>query len=94
MLPVCLPINPEWVGAAAAVLTTVAFVPQAAQAIRSRDLRGVSLSMYALFSSGVFLWLIYGLLRGSWPIIVANSITLILALTILVLKARSSPPPK
>jgi MtN3 and saliva related transmembrane protein len=73
-------------GYAAATLTTVAFVPQALKSWRTRDLSGVSLTMYGLFTIGVALWLAYGILLGSWPIILANAITLALAGTVLTLK--------
>lgn len=76
----------DLVGYAAAVLTTIAFVPQALTSWRTRDLSGVSLTMYSLFTAGVALWLVYGILLGSWPIIVANTVTVILAGIVLVLK--------
>lgn len=76
------------IGTAAAILTTLAFLPQAWRSWRTRDLAGISLGMYGLFTLGVFLWLLYGLLLGQWPIIVANAITLILSCSILFLKIR------
>lgn len=76
------------IGYASALLTTVAFVPQALHSLKTRDLTGISLPMYSLFSLGVFGWLIYGLLIDSWPIIAANSITLILACIVLYLKIK------
>ncbi len=72
----------------AAFLTTFAFVPQAHHSWKTRDLSGVSLPMYSLFSLGVLGWLIYGLMITSWPIIAANSITLVLACVVLVLKLK------
>ena len=78
----------EAIGYVAAVLTTVAFVPQAWQTWRTRDASGVALGKYALFCTGVALWLVYGLLLGAWPIILANTVTLVLALAILVMKLR------
>ncbi len=78
----------ELIGYLAATLTTFAFVPQAVQAWRTRDTSGISLPKYALFCTGVALWLVYGLLLGAWPIIVANAITLALSLAILVMKLR------
>lgn len=78
----------EWIGYAAATLTTAAFVPQAWQSWRTRDLRGVSLGMYSVFTLGIALWLAYGWLREAWPIVVANAITLALALLILALKLK------
>ncbi len=78
----------EWLGYAAAVLTTSAFVPQAILTVRTRDVRGISLTMYAAFTVGVVLWLLYGLALGAWPIILSNVVTLALAGTILVMKLR------
>lgn len=89
------PIAPDWVGYIAATLTTVAFVPQAALALRTRDTSGVSLPMYLMFTCGVALWLAYGVLLSAWPVIAANAITLALACTILVAtwrNRRASPP--
>lgn len=76
----------DWVGYAAAALTTFAFVPQAWHTFRTRDVRGISLGMYGAFTLGVLLWLVYGVLLGAWPVIVANAITLALAACILVMK--------
>ena len=75
--------------AADATLTTGAFVPQAWHTFRSTDLAGISLGMYSAFTLGVALWLLYGLALGEWPIIVANTITLALAFTILLRTWRS-----
>ena len=71
-------MNPltDWIGAVAATLTTASFVPQAWLTFRSGDTRGISLGMYASFTTGVALWLVYGIALGEWPIIVANAITL------------------
>lgn len=79
----------ELTGYIAAFLTTVAFVPQAIQSFRTRDLSGISLPMYSLFTTGVAFWLIYGVLIGSFPVIVANAITLILSISIMILKILS-----
>ena len=76
----------EVIGYIAAFLTTFAFVPQALHSWQTRDLSGVSLPMYSIFSLGVLAWLIYGLMIVSWPIIAANSVTLILACAVLSLK--------
>ena len=76
----------EIIGYPAAILTTVAFVPQAWKSWRTRDLSGVSLPMYALFTLGVALWLAYGLLIASTPIVIGNGITLVLASVVLWLK--------
>jgi MtN3 and saliva related transmembrane protein len=76
----------DWLGTAAAVLTTSSFVPQALLTLRTRDVSGISLAMYSCFTAGVALWLVYGVVLGQWPIIVANTVTLALAGTILVTK--------
>lgn len=78
----------EWLGYAAAVLTSIAFVPQAVKTIRSRDTSGISLGMYVIFTVGIGFWFAYGVALGSWPMILANITTFALALTILVLKLR------
>lgn len=78
----------DWIGSAAAILTTGAFVPQAWLTWKTKRAEGVSLGMYCVFTTGVGLWLVYGLLIGSWPITVANAITLALALFILMMKIR------
>ncbi|KAF0103313.1 MAG: hypothetical protein FD187_1195 [bacterium] len=82
--------TPDLIGYGAAVLTTAAFVPQAVKSWFSRDLSGISLAMYALFTLGVGLWLVYGLFIGSWPVILANGITFVLAGTVLALKISHS----
>jgi MtN3 and saliva related transmembrane protein len=81
-------MNQEWLGYVAATLTTLAFAPQALKTIRSRDTRGISLGMYALFIVGVVCWFGYGIALGSWPMIIANAITFVLAAIILALKLR------
>jgi MtN3 and saliva related transmembrane protein len=78
----------ELVGSAAAVLTTASFLPQVWHTYRTRDVSGISLGMYVVFATGVFLWLLYGLLLDAWPIVVANAITLALAVAILAMKIR------
>jgi MtN3 and saliva related transmembrane protein len=81
-------MNLEWLGFAAAALTSASFIPQAVMTIRTRDTRGISLGMYSIFTVGVALWLAYGIALDSWPMIVANTATLALAGTILALKLR------
>ncbi len=76
------------IGTVAACLTTASFVPQVWHTLRTRDVRGISLGMYSLFTVGVILWLVYGILLMAWPIIIANAITTSLALMILVMKLR------
>lgn len=81
-------MNPEWLGFAAAFLTSFSFVPQAVMTIRSRNTSGISRGMYCMFTLGVALWLAYGIYLMSWPMIAANTVTLALAATILALKLR------
>jgi MtN3 and saliva related transmembrane protein len=76
------------VSAVAAVLTTVAFVPQAMHIIRYKETRAISLQMYVVFAIGVAFWLVFGVMIANWPMIVANTITLALAVAILVMKLR------
>ncbi|MEY2683668.1 MAG: hypothetical protein RJA09_812 [Pseudomonadota bacterium] len=78
----------EWIGGAAACLTTASFVPQAWLTYRTRDVSGISLGMYSAFTLGVALWLVYGILVGSWPVTAANAVTLTLALLILGMRIR------
>ena len=82
----------ELLGLAAGGLTTVSFVPQVLRIWRTRSGRDVSYGMFLLFSLGVLLWLIYGIARDSLPIVLANSVTLVLALTVLALKVRFDRP--
>jgi MtN3 and saliva related transmembrane protein len=81
-------IDLDLLGYAAAALTTSAFAPQTFKTIRSRDTQGISLWMYVIFTTGIMLWLMYGIVERSWPLILANAITLPLAATILGLKLR------
>ena len=83
----------EALGYLAAALTTLSFLPQAVTSLRTRRTDGLSLPMYAIFSTGVALWLVYGLLIGSWPIVAANLVTLMFALIILGLIVRNRTKP-
>ena len=76
------------VGGLAGMLTTIAFIPQVVKTWRSGSAQDISLFMFLLFSSGVALWLIYGIAIQSVPVIAANSVTLLLAVSILILKVR------
>ena len=79
----------EIIGAVAATLTTIAFVPQAHKVLVYRDTRSLSVGMYLIFTAGVALWGVYGFLRADRVIIVANAITGVLCLAILVMKLRN-----
>ncbi|MDB5886890.1 MAG: loop repeat protein [Polaromonas sp.] len=81
----------ELVGSAAAFLTTASFLPQAWLSFKTRDVSGVSLLMYSVFTVGVALWLAYGVMLDAWPIVIANAVTLTLALMILAMKLIYSP---
>ena len=78
----------EIMGYLAAFLTTAAFLPQTYQTIKTRETKAISLAMYVLFTLGIALWLAYGLLIESWPLIFANAITFVMALTILIMKIK------
>ena len=81
-------LSADLIGTVAACLTTASFVPQVVHTLRTRDVSGISLGMYSMFTVGVALWLVYGLLLMAWPIIITNAITTSLALVILVMKLR------
>ena len=81
-------IGSELIGYMAATLTTVSFVPQALHSFKTKDVSGISLGMYSIFTLGIALWLVYGLLISAWPIVIANVITLALASMILAMKLR------
>jgi len=76
------------IGIIAATLTTISFVPQVVKLIRTRHTKDISLSMYIIFVTGVFFWLVYGIMLGKFPIIAANVVTLSLTGVILYLKVR------
>jgi MtN3 and saliva related transmembrane protein len=81
-------MNADLIGALAGALTTIAFIPQVWRVWQTRSARDLSLSMYLIFTAGVALWLVYGLSLGALPIIVFNSVTLVLAATVLAMKIR------
>jgi len=78
----------EAIGLIGAILTSMAFVPQALKTIKTKSTHGLSLGMYLIFSVGLICWLVYGIYLQDIPIILANTITLIFALTILFLKIK------
>ena len=78
----------DWIGYLAATLTTASFVPQAWLTFKTRDVRGISLAMYSAFTAVVAMWLAYGILISAWPIVIANTITLLLAAGILGMRIR------
>ena len=76
------------IGLAAAVCTTVSFVPQLIRVWRLRSAREISTIMFSVFSLGTFLWLLYGIFLHALPIILANAVSLALSLAILALKLK------
>ncbi|MFZ1873139.1 SemiSWEET transporter [Serratia sp. D1N4] len=82
----------EWIsliGYLAASLTTLSFLPQAIKVISTRNTQGISLLMYGMFVAGLLLWLIYGVLIGNMAVSLANLLTLLFALPILVIKYQN-----
>lgn len=77
-----------WLGLVAGTLTTASFLPQLTKAWKSHSTRDISLTMYIVFTLGVFLWLLYGIYIDSIPVIAANVITLAIAMVILILKIK------
>ena len=79
---------PEIVGAGAALCSMASFVPQIVKMVRERDASSVSLRMYAVTVTGFSLWIAYGVMIGSWPVMAANVVCLVFSATILSLKWR------
>jgi MtN3 and saliva related transmembrane protein len=75
-------------GIAAGTLTTISFIPQVVRLYKMKDARELSMATFCIFSCGVFLWLIYGILIREWPVILANGITFILILSIIIMKLK------
>lgn len=75
-------------GFAAAILTTVSFLPQAIQTIRTKHTRGISLAMYSIFVTGTLLWFLFGLFSNNLPVTLANGVTLVFAGIILFYKIK------
>jgi len=82
----------EAIGMTAGTLTTLAFVPQVLQVWRSKSARDINLVTFGMFSAGVALWLVFGLLIGSLSVVITNAVTLLLALAILALKLLFREP--
>jgi MtN3 and saliva related transmembrane protein len=86
-------MDTEYIGYAAGILTTFAFLPQALRMIRTRQARDVSMTWAAAMTAGVFLWLCYGLMKHSVSMIAANGVTLLLLFIILFVKIRDQSKP-
>jgi MtN3 and saliva related transmembrane protein len=78
----------DLIGYFAATCTTLSFLPQLIRVIRLRSARDISLGMFLVFSVGTVMWLVFGLLSHSKPMIAANAVTLALSISILILKLR------
>jgi MtN3 and saliva related transmembrane protein len=78
----------DYTGYAAAFCTTSAYVPQVLRVWRTRSTKDISLKMFLVLVTGLILWLAYGFWRGEMPLIIANSVTLVLAGIILYFKIR------
>lgn len=76
----------DWIGLAAGALTSIAFIPQVIKIWHTKHADDISASMFVIFTVGVALWLIYGIQTGALPVVLANAVTLVLALVILILK--------
>ena len=87
-------LDPNHLGFAAAVCTTGAFIPQVLMVWRERGAPGISTGMYLMFIFGVALWLLYGLALDSWPVVVANGLTLALASSVLGMKLYFERAPR
>ena len=69
-------------GYVSATFTTIAFLPQIIKTIRTKSAKDVSMGMFVFFTTGVFLWIIYGVLTKTMPLIIANSVIFCLSLII------------
>lgn len=78
----------ESIGLVAGSFTTISFLPQVIKTWKSRSAKDLSLVMFSLFCAGILLWLIYGILIDSLPVILSNAFTLVLSSTILFFKLK------
>ena len=78
----------DWLGTAAGILTTIAYLPQVIKVWRSRSTGDISMGMYAVLSAGITCWFAYGWILSIWPVIIANAVTLLLVGAVIVMKLR------
>ena len=81
----------DWItvmGYIAGACTTTAFFPQAIKIVKTKHTKDLSLAMYSIFTTGVLLWSVYGLVNHDWPLVIANTVTLVLSGWIFLLKLR------
>jgi MtN3 and saliva related transmembrane protein len=76
------------VGYVAGALTTISYLAQVLRTLKHRSTKDISLTMYLLLCSGIGLWLIYGMMINSWPVIIANAVTLALSGAVLLMKIK------
>ena len=76
------------IGFVAAFLTTASFLPQAIKTIRTKNTAGISLFMYSLFATGTLAWLLFGIFSNNMPVMMANAVTLVFAIVILIYKIK------
>jgi MtN3 and saliva related transmembrane protein len=81
-------LGEDFIGYIAAICTTIAYVPQALKVYKTKKTTDISMGMFSLISTGVILWLIYGISIGSVPMIIANSITFVLSSYIFIMKIK------
>ena len=79
----------EVIGLSAAFLTTSAFIPQVYKIYKEKNADAISLTMYIILFTGVILWFVYGVLIGSLSIIIANGVTALLQLSIIIFKLKN-----
>lgn len=77
-----------WIGAAAAILTTICWLPQAIRVVRYKDTRAISLTTNIVFTIGITLWMIYGIVLDNWPLIIANAISIVFTSVIIAMKLK------
>ena len=78
----------DLIGYIAGFLTTLSFLPQVIKAVKYGSTKDISLTMYSMLCTGILMWLVYGFAVDSWPIIISNGVTLVLAGAVLVMKVR------
>ena len=76
------------IGFIAGTLTTIAYLAQVLRTLKQRSTKDISLGMYLLLCSGIGLWLVFGILIHSWPVIIANAVTLALSGSVLLMKIK------
>ncbi len=80
--------NFEYIGFIAGFCTTIALLPQVMKILKTKSTKDISLPMYIISCTGIIIWLIYGYLNNSYALIIANTITLLLSLFIVIIKLK------